>query len=548
VIAAILAAAIHASPVVALGNSPGAPAARYVRLQMTVDGYGMDGSATLLVDREQARYIEHFDLGPQSFYQGYDGSRAWQADVNGTTAIQGNSLDRSTVRAWGDLFAFQRPAGAPGSVTTDPATHRLARFSMWNGNANETATFSDYQTFSRGTIAPRSITYVDDNGIWKARVTGIETPDDVSGSAFAPPPAPRDASIAGGQTSVSFLTATEIIIPVRIDDGPEMHFILDTGGQNVLTTASVKRLGLHTIGHGTVGGAGAGLIPTSFVTVRSVRIGGAEMRDQPFIVIDSSVLGGIDGIVGFELLSRFAARIDYRTNTLTLASSLPAAWTRGVEATPFVFRSRAPQIDGLIDAFPGSLVIDTGNSGVLDVNAPFAIAHDLWTYYHAALPKKGTLVGVGGGVDTSNIVVKKLRLGTATVTNVHGDLTQATAGVEANASFAANLGEGIFRNFAFVLDYAHQRVYFAPGGIHDESGVLFTRVGDRIVVQALRTRSARAAGIRVGMILTSLNGRTVSGNDLASVRALLEDGGPGTVVEMVFDGTKHAKLTLVDYL
>ena len=217
---------------------------------MAVDGYGMDGSATLLVDREQARYIEHFDLGPQSFYQGYDGSRAWQADVNGTTAIQGNSLDRSTVRAWGDLFAFQRPAGAPGSVTTDPATHRLARFSMWNGNANETATFSDYQTFSRGTIAPRSITYVDDNGIWKARVTGIETPDDVSGSAFAPPPAPRDASIAGGQTSVSFLTATEIIIPVRIDDGPEMHFILDTGGQNVLTTASVKRLGLHTIGHG----------------------------------------------------------------------------------------------------------------------------------------------------------------------------------------------------------------------------------------------------------------------------------------------------------
>ncbi|HEY7993981.1 MAG TPA: retropepsin-like aspartic protease, partial [Candidatus Eremiobacteraceae bacterium] len=383
-IAAILAVAIHSLPAVVLDSAPGAPSSRYVRLHMTVDGYGMGGSATLLVDREQARYVEHFDLGPQSFYQGFDGLRAWQADANGTTAQQGNSLDRATVRAWGDLFAFKRPADAPGRVATDPATGRIARFSMWNGNAEEVATFSQYQTFSGGTIAPRSITFTDDNGTWRGSVTSIETPSDITVSAFAPPPAPRDASIAGGQTSVSFLTATEIIIPVRIDDGPVMHFILDTGGQNVLTTASVKRLGLHTIGHGTVGGAGAGVIPTAFLTVRSVRIGGAEMRDQPFIVIDSSVLGGIDGIVGFELLSRFAARIDYRTNTLTLASSLPQTWVEGVEPTPFVFRSRAPQIEGSIDAFPGSLVVDTGNSGVLDVNAPFAKAHDLWTYYHAA--------------------------------------------------------------------------------------------------------------------------------------------------------------------
>jgi hypothetical protein len=272
------------------------------------------------------------------------------------------------------------------------------------------------------------------------------------------------------------------------------------------------------------------------------------MRNQPFLVIDSSLLRGVDGIVGFELLSRFATRIDYRTNTLTLASSLPQSWIDGVDPTPFVFRSRAPQIEGSIDAFGGSLTIDTGNSGVLDVNAPFARIHDLWTYYHAALPKKGTLAGVGGAVMSSNIVVKKLRLGSATLTNVHGDLTQATAGVEANPSFAANLGEGILRKFTLVLDYAHERVYFAPGGLRDESGVLFTRRGDRIVVEALRTRSARAAGVRVGMTLTSLNGRTVNGRDLAAVRAQLQDQEPGTAVEMIFEGTKRAKLTLLNYL
>lgn len=547
-IAAILAVALHASPAVVIQNTGSAAPARYVRLQMAIDGYGLRGSATLLVDRKRAWYVEHFSLGPQSFYQGFDGARAWQADATGATAVQGNSLDRSLVCAWGDLFAFTRPADAPGDVEVDPATHRVARFSMWNGLFNQVATFSDYRAFAEGTIVPRSIVFTDDNGTWKARVTGIEPAPPVASNAFAPPPPPHDATIAGGQTSVPFLRATEIVIPVRIDDGPVMHFILDTGGQNLMTSDSIKRLGLHPNGHGTVGGAGAGVIPTSFLTVRSVRIGGAEMRNQPFLVLDTPLLKGIDGIVGFELLSRFAARIDYRTNTLGLAYSVPSSWVAGVRPTPFVFRSRAPQIAGSIDAFPGQLTIDTGNSGVLDINAPFAHAHDLWNYYHAEKPKAGSLAGVGGVVVSSNITVRKLRLGSASLQNVYGDLTQASSGVEANPSFAANLGEGVFRNFTFVLDYAHQQLYFAPGGIHDMSGVLFARRGDSIIVRDVLTHRAQRAGVRVGMELTGLNGRTVGGRDLASVRALLEDQEPGTAVEMIFNRTKHVTLDLVDYL
>jgi hypothetical protein len=182
------------------------------------------------------------------------------------------------------------------------------------------------------------------------------------------------------------------------------------------------------------------------------------------------------------------------------------------------------------------------------VNAPFASAHDLWAYYHAAKPTAGSLAGVGGAVVSSNITVRKLRLGSATLENVYGDLTQAASGVEADPSFAANLGEGVFRNFTFVLDYAHQQVYFAPGGIHDMSGVLFARRGNSIIVRQVLTHRAQRAGVRVGMILTSLNGQTVDGRDLAAVRALLQDKQPGTAVEMVFDRTKHVTLDLLNYL
>jgi hypothetical protein len=50
------------------------------------------------------------------------------------------------------------------------------------------------------------------------------------------------------------------------------------------------------------------------------------------------------------------------------------------------------------------------------------------------------------------------------------------------------------------------------------------------------------------MTLTSLNGRTVAGQDLSAVLAKLQDQRPGTIVEMVFDGTKHVTIAFLDYL
>lgn len=559
-ISLLLAAALHAAPVVLTQSPSSVSAPRYVRLSMNVDGYGIKGTGSLLIDRQSGRYVEHLNIGPLSGYQGFDGVHAWQADVTGMTAIQGNSIDRGTVLAWGYLFASPRSAQVHGSsvrydgvpqlvsITVDPQTHLVRRFSMFSGSVREVAVFSNYRPLTRGLIGPGSIAFTDDNGTWKGRISGAATGSSASDRDFAMPPRPHDSTVTGGLTSVPFLVATEILIPVRINNGPVMHFILDTGGQNVLTSDSAKRLGLHTVGAGTVGGAGAGVIPTRFVTVRSVRVGSAEMRDQPFLVLNTQVLGGIDGIVGFELLSRFAARVDYRTNTLWLASSVPSAWTGGVPATPFAFRSHQPQISGAIDGIPGALTIDTGNSGVLDINSPFAHEHNLWSVYHAKKPKTGALVGVGGSVPYSNITVRSLRLGSVTLENVHADLTQATAGIEANPSIAANAGEGVFRNFSFVLDYPNQRLYFAPGGVTDMSGVLFSRSGNRIVVQRVRTGRAHRAGIRAGMVLTSMNGRPVRGSDLAAVQAQLQARQPGTKVRMVFDGSKPVTLMLLNYL
>jgi hypothetical protein len=49
------------------------------------------------------------------------------------------------------------------------------------------------------------------------------------------------------------------------------------------------------------------------------------------------------------------------------------------------------------------------------------------------------------------------------------------------------------------------------------------------------------------MTLTALNGRRVSGRDFTTVQAALQ-GQPGKKVDLVFEGRKHVKLMLLDYL
>jgi hypothetical protein len=554
-----LAAAMQTSPVVIGQSDASTPPARYVRLTLKVDVYGVPGNGTIAIDRQTGRYAERIQAGPIAFWQGFDGTRAWRSDPTGMSAVQGNATQRATILAWGYIFAFPRAAhvsdqtvrfdgvSEPVGFTLDPATGLLHRYAIFDGSQRQIVTFSDYRTTESGTIVPRSIAYFDDNGRWDGRIAAVATPPSLPDATFAPPSPPNDATLPGGITSVPFLVANEIVIPVRLDGGPVMHFFLDTGGQNVISSKSLAALGVRAVGNGTVGGAGAGVVPVKYATVRSERIGAVELRDQPFLVLDSSVLGGVDGVVGYELLARFAARIDYRTNTLWLASAVPAAWIADAPANPFVFDATQPQIDGSIDGFPGAMTIDTGNSGVLDINTPFAKQHDLWNFYRASKPKNGSLAGVGGAVATSDVTVRTFELGTAVLSNVSADLTMAAIGVEANSSVAANVGEGVFRNFTFVLDYPHQRLYFAPGGLADASGILFEAVGDRIVVTKTITATAKRAGIRTGMTLTSLDGQTVRARDLASVRTALQ-GPYGKHVRLVFDATTTATIELIDYL
>ncbi|MBV8750476.1 MAG: retropepsin-like domain-containing protein, partial [Candidatus Eremiobacteraeota bacterium] len=250
--------------------------------------------------------------------------------------------------------------------------------------------------------------------------------------------------------------------------------------QNVLTPDAARRSGLEIVGSGMVGGAGAGLVPVQYATARRVRVGAAVMRDQPFLVLDLGAGFPVDGIVGYELLARFVARVDFAHKRVDLAPRAAAFGSAGT-VVPFVFEERMPQADGAIDGVPAALTIDTGSTSALDVNAPFVRAHGLMQRYRA-VPVGASIYGVGGAVRASVARAKVVRLGSVRIPGVRLLLTDASAGFESNPSVAGNVGDDVLRRFVIVFDYRAMTMRFVPVS----------------AVTATRTSSARARVLPVG--------------------------------------------------
>jgi hypothetical protein len=379
--------------------------------------------------------------------------------------VEGNVDERGAIVAWSRLLAPPK-SGAPcacGSrppqVTLAPATGLVAAVVRYVGEQTERTTFADYRG-DGGFVVPHALVDTSENGTWEARVRSVETPAAIPATAFAPPPEPHDASIDGVVSDAFMVPLPVPVLAVSVNGGAPLRFALDTGGQNVISPDAARRMGMQIVGNGTVGGAGAGLAKIQYAWARSVAVGSAQMRDQPFIVLDLGKNIPFDGIIGYELLARFAVRLDFEHGRFQIAADGRAFDSPGTDV-PMTFDERQPQVDGSLDGIPGAMTIDTGSESALDVNAPFVLAHDLRAKYHA-VDSGFPIAGVGGQVHAYLARAEELRLGAVRFTDVPLLLTDADAGAEANPTVAGNVGDRLLRRYNLVLDYRRNVVRFEP--------------------------------------------------------------------------------------
>jgi hypothetical protein len=551
-------------------------AVRTIHSKVRVETGGMTGTAESWEDTRAGRFVDTYQFGPVTGAEGYDGTKSWSLDGSGTVTLSDSgdgregSVDEAYRRSLSYWFPDRRQAtvedgggrregertfhvlrftpagGRPFEMWIDAATFLIDRTVEKAAKETRTTSFSDYREVG-GLKLPFRLHVTNGEARFDQVVTyeAWEINPEVEAARFEVPKVRTDDfSIAGGASSVTIpfeLMNNHIYVDARVNGRP-LHIILDTGGFNALTPSTAQAMGLEPEGSFQARGTGEKLESFGLTRVQEVQVGGATVRNQVFYVMPFRDLEKVEGVplaglVGFEVFKRFVVRIDYTARQVTLL--LPDAFKAPAGATvvPFTFDEMTPQVEGKLDGIPGRFTIDTGSRSSLSVNGPFAKAHGL-------SEKPGRKIealagwGVGGGGRGLVTRAGLLELGDVRVPAPIASIAFQQRGSSTDTYLAGNVGGGILRRFTVTFDYGRQKIYFEPNAsynqedVWDRSGLWLNRADEGYRVEDVVADSpAAAAGLKVGDLVLSVNGRKATELPLAEAREILK-GAPGTRVRL----------------
>ncbi len=123
------------------------------------------------------------------------------------------------------------------------------------------------------------------------------------------------------QNSVPFRLASEdkplILVEVNLNGQGPFLFVIDTGATvPILCPETAQKLGIEPAsGKEDVGHAAGGQLQVSLVSLASIKIREAEVKNIKAAVMDltnlKQVIGDFDGVIGYTFLSKFRVTIDY---------------------------------------------------------------------------------------------------------------------------------------------------------------------------------------------------------------------------------------------
>ena len=555
---------------------------------------GMTGSAERWASLTTGRSLLRYELGPARGAQGFDGFVAWSQDTSGQPRVEGddNARELAANAAYRDRMAFWFPERQPAKIeyarrdAADGAefevlritpeggrmyevwvnllTRRIERLVENEGAQARTEIYSDFRTV-QGVSIPYKVrtTRGDPRYDEEFTVAAIDYNASLDGIEFGvPPPPPDDFRFPLGKDSVEvpFVVRNgHLFVDVRLNGKGPFRMLFDTGGLNVLLPGAMKTLGLAAEGALPGSGVGEAKQDVGLVKVDRMEIGGIAIDRQLFAAVDLTRLmkrvEGVDdaaGIVGYELLKRFPARIDYANSKLVFYRPETFRYAGRGTRVPFVFSDHIPQVRGRVDGIEGAFHIDTGARTSLTLTSPFVERHGLAAKYGAT---REVISGSGVGGPSRALLARAavLELGDVQVKAPVTYLSRQKSGAFANPALAGNVGYGVLRQFDITFDYASRQLFLEPNAnhgqpdVHDRAGLWLER-GERgiEVVEVVADSPAAAAGLKAGDLIVAVDGKAVTAIALPDVRALLR-AAPGTRVRLrvVAAGTAKAPKDIV---
>jgi hypothetical protein len=345
------------------------------------------------------------------------------------------------------------------------------------------------------------------------------------------------------QTHVAFeLNANKIYIPVRVNNAGPYWFILDTGSiSNAVDTEIAKSLGIKLEHPFEASGGGektvTGAIGSNVsLDISELELKQAEIDVEPVNAAISAAEGRrVDGLLGYDFLSRFVVKIDYMNQRVDVFEPADFHYTGSGEANPFeiirgnIFVSTSLTMPDR-KRVPGSFMVDTGWRSALTLTSPFVADQKLMTIPGTVDAITG--MGIGGATIDTMARIPGLQLGGYKIENFLANFSHAKAGVLSQGDFSGIIGAEVLRRFTVIFDYPHRKMILEPNARlstpyeFDMSGLFITSEGGSSkafkIYSVVKDSPGAGAGMQEGDIIESIDNIPASSFTLEKIRQMFK--------------------------
>jgi hypothetical protein len=558
----------------ALGGRPKLQTIESMHRVSQIEASGLQGRLDEWVTA-RGQYRQDIVLGDGVYkeLQVFDGKSGWTRDQNSKVQpMAGNDLQDAMNVAYLGSWSHLLPGRRPGQVEylgqdeakqldklritpdggravvyfLDRKTHLPTREETTQGDQHRTSTFSDWRAVD-GVQMSFTITSGSGETRYDVRATVQElkwntapSPDTFAQPAEAAP----DFHFTSGQsaTGIPFelQTTNHIFVQVRVNGGEPSWFILDTGAEaTVLDVDRAQALKLPLEGHIEGRGAGEGSVDVSLVKGVTIGLPGVEVANQSIVAVQLGALEPlfgrrIDGVLGYDFISRFVLQIDYAGGKLSLYDPRDYKYVGQGEVIPISVEGRLPHISARVvlpdkTALEGKFVVDCGAGSLVDLNSPFVEAHKIRNLVASHSTAGG---GIGGTTKMAIARLAAVQVGKYEIADPVVGLSEDTGGALSRSDLDGIIGGELLRRFTVVFDYPHERLILDPNS-HFKDSSDRGRTGIRLIadgpdlhmfkVFAVTEGSPAAnAGVKPGDFVTTIDGRPLGDASLDDVRHLLD--------------------------
>lgn len=372
-------------------------------------------------------------------------------------------------------------------------------------------------------------------------------------AAFCQNPKP----ISAGPIEIPFRLIDGVIwLEVRVNNSRPLNFPLDTAaGNDVIDRARAEELQLTLFEAGVQAGAGTGDGTTRIAITENVEFSVGPVRYTnprigavPHDRVSRSFGERMDGLLGVGFLSRWVVTIDYQHRKLILYPNETFEYKGTGRALPLRLVRGGAVLPGTVvlgdKEFEGDFLVDAPFRRAVALTAPFVQKHGLLDAARKSgqrlLP--GELTGVAGKSKNWTGRVTAFRIAGLTIPQPITDFSEATGGAMASQEMAGLIGFQVLRYFSLTFDFPRKRLILEPCGEPKSSDVEMAGIAwdcdppDFVPLKVARVHEnspASEAGIQVGDVLVSIDGRSASELRKWRVTELLKQ--PGAQIVMVLN-------------